>query len=431
MSLLLKNANCLIWDPNAGDFILQPGHLVVEPGGITHCSLDAEPAADQMRDLAERMVTPPLLNAHHHFYSLPARGLAPAEPLRDFGEILSGLWWKLDRNLSLEALRLAARQSLRESIRAGVLTVCDHHSSPAITDVALTTIAQEVEYFSLRGLLCHEVSDRNGEAIRDLQIAENRHFTALQAEHPSLGGMMGLHASFTLSDTTLGLIADTPVHIHLAEAPLDNERSLADYGARACARLAQHGLLRSGTIAAHGNHLTSAEYTLLAEREVTLAHNPHSNFNNAVGTLDLAQALDCGCRVAPGTDGMHSEIAATLKAAFLQCRHVSGSPERGFREIRALFEGMFNLGRHYFDEQPLLRTGGPADLVIWDYAPLTPLTQENIWGHIVYGLLESRPTDVIHEGAYLLQEGRLLFEQDDPVQAQAVFRQVWEDFNRA
>ena len=432
MTSLFTNANCLSWDPIKSDFDLHCGHLLLENNCITLLSSQSPlPAADITRDLGYRLVTPPLVNGHHHFYSLPARGLQPTGSMNDFPEILVNLWWKLDRSLSHEAIRLAARQSIRESIRHGVLTIFDHHASPAVTTDALTTIAQEMERFRVRGVLCHEISDRNGEAIRNQQLEENRNFISAHADHTTLRGVMGLHASFTIADNTLATIAGTPVHIHLAEDPVDDMRSLELYGNSACQRLDSNGLLRSGTIVAHGNHLRSDELELLATSGTILVHNPHSNMNNAVGTLDLSCALEQGCIVAPGTDGMHSNITATLKDAFLLTRHGSGSPTRGFPETRSLFTGMFKQGGLYFKDLPLLRTGDTADLVIWDYLPLTPLTQDNIWGHIIYGLLDSTPTDVIHDGEYLYEQGRLLVEHDDPLESQELFRSIWEEYKRA
>ena len=177
MSLLLRNANSLSWDMSIGDFTLHTGHILLENNCITHIPAGAPvPDADTEHDLHHRLVTAPLVNCHHHFYSLPARGLVPEGDLNDFSAILEQLWWKLDRALSLDAIRLSARQSLRESIRQGVLTLFDHHSSPNETTAALSTIATEVERLRLRAVLCHELSDRNGEEICAKQLSENRHF---------------------------------------------------------------------------------------------------------------------------------------------------------------------------------------------------------------------------------------------------------------
>ncbi len=432
MSLLLRNANSLIWDIPAGDFILRTGHLLLENNCITHIPAgNPVPAADVEQDLHQRLVTAPLVNCHHHFYSLPARGLVPTGNLNDFSSILEQLWWKLDRSLNHDAIRLAARQSLLESIQQGVLTVFDHHSSPGETTTALTTTGAEVERMGIRAVLCHEVSDRNGEVVCEKQLSENRRFIAANARSEHLKGVMGLHASFTVTDATLKSVADEPVHIHLAEDPVDNRLSLERYGHTACNRLSVNSLLRPGSILAHGNHLKDAELKLLAESGSILVHNPHSNMNNAVGTLDLTRAVAHGCSIAPGTDGMHSSITSTLKQAFLLSRHGSSDPTVGFAEVRALVDGMFQLGKHYFPELPLLNDGDSADLIVWDYRPLTPLRQENLWGHLIYRLLESKPQHVVAGGEFLLRDGNLLIESDDPEQAQMVMNEIWERFYRA
>ncbi|MBC8477951.1 amidohydrolase family protein, partial [bacterium] len=277
MTTLLTNANCLTWDESGSDFVLHQGHLLLEESGVTLLQAgEPLPAADNLLDLRQRLVTSPLINCHHHFYSLPARGLVPAGPLSSFSDILEQLWWKLDSTLTLEAIRLAARQSIRESIRQGVLTVFDHHSSPSVTTGALSTIGTELDRFGLRGVLCHEVSDRNGEVVRNQQLAENLAFISDHLTHPSVRGMMGLHASFTLADTTLAKVAGAAIHIHLAEDLLDDQQSRELYGRSACQRLAEYDLLQRSSLLAHGNHLSGAALALLADSQSWLVPNPRS-----------------------------------------------------------------------------------------------------------------------------------------------------------
>jgi cytosine/adenosine deaminase-related metal-dependent hydrolase len=431
MSLLLRNANSLSWDQSAEDFALHTGHLLLDNNCITHIPAgDQVPTADNELDLGHRLVTAPLVNCHHHFYSLPARGLVPEGTTNDFSAVLENLWWKLDRALTLEAIRLAARQSTLESIQQGVLTIFDHHASPEVTEAALSSIGTEVERYGLRAVLCHEISDRNGAEVCEKQFSENRNFIASCQQSRQLKGIMGLHASFTVSDATLASVAGERIHIHLAEDPVDNELSQKLYGDSACNRLSVNGLLQPGSILAHGNHLSESELNSVAESGSTLVHNPHSNMNNGVGTLDLTQAITQGCRIAPGTDGMHSSIASTLKQAFLLLRHTHRDPTIGFAAVQALVKGMFQLGRQFFPRLPLLQAGDSADLVVWDYQPLTPLRQENLWGHFIYGLLESKPKHVVANGDFLLKDGDLILDDVSTEHAQAVMSETWENFYR-
>ena len=76
------------------------------------------PAAEPV-DAGGGMIAPGLINLHHHFYSALARGLAPASPPLDFGQVLDRLWWRLDRALTPETVRLSALLGAADSIRWG------------------------------------------------------------------------------------------------------------------------------------------------------------------------------------------------------------------------------------------------------------------------------------------------------------------------
>ncbi|MBU0691909.1 amidohydrolase family protein, partial [bacterium] len=88
----------------------------------------AEAARRQFKDakrvnLPESIMLPGLINSHHHAYSALARGIPVTEALPDFPAILAGLWWKLDRALDEESIRLSALLTARDSIRFGCTTI--------------------------------------------------------------------------------------------------------------------------------------------------------------------------------------------------------------------------------------------------------------------------------------------------------------------
>ena len=76
------------------------------------------------------LIMPGMVNLHHHFYSALARGLDPGVELKGFSEVLEGLWWRLDRALTPDAVRISARLTVADCIRWGCTTVFDHHASP-------------------------------------------------------------------------------------------------------------------------------------------------------------------------------------------------------------------------------------------------------------------------------------------------------------
>lgn len=191
---------------------------------------------DRVIDAGGRPVLPGLINAHHHLYSTFARGFTPpGEPARNFEEILSRLWWKLDRALDEEDVYYSSLLVLMEAARAGCTTVIDHHASPSCVDGSLDQVERAFRDVGLSGCLCYEVSDRNrqGEGIE-----ENERYIrqCRDAGDGQMAALFGLHALMTLGDKTLERCADiahgldTGFHVHAAEDAADVRFVREHYG---------------------------------------------------------------------------------------------------------------------------------------------------------------------------------------------------------
>ncbi len=365
-------------------------------------------------DAQGKVVTVPLINFHDHFYSRLAKGLPIAGPMDNFVNILKTLWWKLDRLLDTEMVKACARVGAMDSIKQGVTYIFDHHASPEATPGSLPAIAEVLREFNLRGTVCFETSDRNGEVLRNQALQENLNFLSHYSDN-HIKGMIGLHAPFTLHDETLRQAADIQqktgagIHIHVAEDAYDVQDSLENYGFPPVERLRQFGLLSPNSILVHGVHLTEKDYSVLRQSGAALAYNPDSNLNNAVGIPSYRHVPD-SIPVLVGTDGMHANIARSHKQLFLLYRHQGNSFDEAFNWFVKIYRDEQTFVRQYFPDFPALQVGDRADLVIWDYVPPTPFHSDNFWGHYIYGILESPAHTVIQEGRILLQSGKLLVE---------------------
>jgi cytosine/adenosine deaminase-related metal-dependent hydrolase len=249
------------------------------------------------------------VNAHTHLYS----GLAPFMPRfeatqRSFLEILQTFWWRLDRALDETSLRAAARFYVAEARRLGTTVLIDHHESPNMIEGSLDILADVCEELGMRALLCYGATERNGgrdEARRGL--AECRRFIETN-RRPLIRGAVGLHAAFTVSDETMeeaGQLCrelDVPLHVHVAEDPIDSD---------GFARLVANQAIVPGSILAHAVHLRHDEVQLANQLGCWFVHNPRSNRANGVG---YAYTLRAASRVALGTDGFPSDIAAEAAA---------------------------------------------------------------------------------------------------------------------
>jgi putative selenium metabolism protein SsnA len=363
-------------------------------------------AGEEALDLSGALVLPGLVNAHTHLYSALARGMpGPRVPPRTFAEVLERVWWRLDRALDAESVYLSGLVGAIEAALSGTTLLIDHHSSPSFIRGSLDALRQATEEVGLRSALCYEVTDRNGAEGRDLGLAENEAFQAVQS--PLTRAMIGGHASFTLSPDSLDRLRDlgqrtgAAFHVHAAEDTIDLLDCRTRYGVGLLQRLDAHGLLMARTLLAHCVHLTETEVAEAHARGCWIAHNPRSNMNNAVGYAPTA-ALK---RAALGTDGMDGDMLAETRAAYLKMRDTGRTDAMpaalellagGHRLAAALFGLPFGK----------LDGGAPADLVVLDYAPPTPLHGDNLGGHLLFGMDRSHVRSVMVAGRWVVRDRR-------------------------
>ncbi len=396
------------------------GNLIIRDGKIA--GFEAKKFSDYLQsdkktspdnyDAKGNVVTTPLVNFHEHFYSRLAKGFSPKGPMSDFYEILHNLWWKLDRALNLEMVKASAELGTIEAIKNGVTYIFDHHSSPNNIRHSLNTIAETIKNNGVRGTLCFETSDRNGYRTAEKSLVENKEFFLETETDSEIRAMMGLHASFTLSDDTLAeasrFVTDygAGIHIHLCEDATDRSLSKEITNAYPVKRLEQYKLLNVKSILAHGIYLTKKDYETIDRYGSAIAYNPDSNLNNSVGIPRFASAPE-SIPILMGTDGMHANPGKSLKNIFLLMRAEGYSFDEAFRLIRKKYFDQITFVRRYFPDYPSLNIGDRADFVVWDYTPPAPINKDNFWGHYIYGILERSPVTVVQNGNFLLKEKKL------------------------
>ena len=250
--------------------------------------------------------------AHTHLYSGLARyGMPAAEPPPEtFLQILQRVWWRLDRALDEASLAAAARDYVARALLAGVTTLVDHHESPNLIEDSLPVLADACADLGVRTLLCYGATERNfgrEEGRRGLEACRR------VAASPLMRGLVGLHASFTVSDETIreaGALArelGTVVHVHVAEDRADVDDARRRGFAGPLERLMALEALPPGSILAHGVHLSADEVRSGAAAGAWFVHNPRSNEGNRVG---YAATLSATKRVALGADGWDPDMAA-------------------------------------------------------------------------------------------------------------------------
>ncbi len=403
--MLIRGAVAATLDPP----LVEAADLRVHDGRIVERGIGLAPGdGEEVMEAAGRLALPGLVNGHTHLYSVLARGMPwPTPAPRTFVEILEKVWWRLDRALDLEAVRLSGMVGAVEAALSGTTLLVDHHSSPSFIEGSLGTLAGAIEEVGLRSVLCYEVTDRNGPEGRDDGLAENIRF----ARAPRSGltrAMIGGHASFTLTEESLGrlglAVAETGCgcHIHVAEDLADVHDCKERYGETLPQRLGRHRVLGARTLMAHCVHLAADELDFAHASGAWTAHNPRSNMNNHVGHAPVAALR----RSALGTDGIDQDVLAEARAAYLKMRD-AGRDDAMEATLR-LLSGGHRLAAALFG-RPFgkLDAGGPADLVLFDYRPPTPLHSGNLAGHLLFGLDRSHVGSVMVEGRWVVRERRL------------------------
>ncbi len=387
------------------------------------------------------IIMPGLINAHTHIYSGLARGLAiEGNHPTNFLEVLEGMWWAIDRHLTLDGTRACAYATILDCIRDGVTTIFDHHASFCEIPGSLFAIRDVAKELGMRACLCYEVSERDGEEKCRQSIEENAEFArwAAKEDDDMIRAMFGGHALFTISDSTFAKMVEandglTGFHIHVAEGMNDVYDSLRNYGCRPVNRLLNNGILGPKTLLGHCIHVNPAEMDIIRETGTMVVNNPESNMGNAVGCSPVLQMMRKGILVGMGTDAYTHDMLESLKVFLIIQRHNACLPDVAFGEgMQMLFANNREIAAKYF-RKPLgiLREGAAADVIVMDYRPFTPFSDENVDGHMLFGMMGKNVRTTIINGRVLYKDREFVGIDEEAVNAWTMeqSKKLWGDLN--
>ncbi|MBN1231267.1 MAG: putative aminohydrolase SsnA [Anaerolineales bacterium] len=432
--LLIQNANVVTW--NDENQIIENSAVLVEEGKIKDIGdpkgMDLSKDYESL-DASGQYLLPGNICAHTHFYGAYSRGLAiPGSAPEAFPQILSKLWWSLDKALDEDSVRASTLIHLVDAVKHGTTTVFDHHASPNFISGSLDVIADAVAQSGLRASLCYEVTDRDGLEKSREGRDENLRFIDRIHQGDNAGGLLsatfGLHASLTISENTLKQVRNflpdgMGVHVHVAEHEVDEYDSLEKTGKRVIERLYQHNLLGEDSIIVHAVHISALEMQLLRETKTWVTHQPRSNMNNAVGLPRVEEMLEMGIPVVLGNDGFSQTHWEEMKTAYLVHKLWHRDPRRmnGMDVIQMAVKNNADMASHFFGQHiGKIEVGASADLILVDYHPPTPLTSGNLPWHILFGFNESMVTGTIVAGKVLMNDRELLTLDEEKIMTEAL-----------
>ena len=366
----------------------------------------AYPEAQRV-DAKGGVIMPAFINVHSHIYSALARGLSiKGFNPTNFYEILDGMWWAIDRNLTLEGTRASAYTTIIDGIKTGCTTIFDHHASYKAISGSLFEIEKVAKELGIRACLCYEVSERDGEKKCDEAIEENANFITHCEKDPDpmIAAMFGGHALFTISDRTFEKMQKanngrTGYHIHVSEGLNDVYDSALNYGTRSVNRLLNNGILGEKTMLGHCIHVNSGEMDIIRDTKTMVCNNAESNMGNAVGALKVSLIIQ---------------------------RHNACMPNVAWGEVtKMLFENNAKIASKYFpDKLGKLKEGYAADIIVMDYKPFSPFSGDNIDGHMIFGMTGRQCEFTMCAGRILMQDRKLVGIDEEAINAHTMEESV-------
>ncbi len=404
MSIYLKNATFINWNT----FEFTKANIKVDEGDegkIFILPVNSKiPEGNAIIDCNGKYVTKAFANGHHHVYSALAVGMpAPKNNPANFVEILKYVWWKLDKCLDHEMIRISALITAMECAKNGVTFVIDHHSSPGAISGSLETIACAFDDVGISHLLCYEISDRDG-ATKAKQALEE---TSNYLQHRQ--GLVGLHASFTVGDSTFKKAVNltdkykTGIHIHVAEDKYDQEHCSQQHQKTVIERIKMlGGLANPKSILVHCLHLNDTERRTIDASGTWVAQNTESNLNNRVGFFN---SVGLGENIMLGTDGMHSDMLRAAKASYFNGLNFDKI------DLPGIYSRFRNVQRYVIQNN--FKGNAENNLVILDYNPPTEFNAGNFLSHFIYGIESRHIQHVISNGKLIVKDRKMTMLDED------------------
>ncbi len=354
------------------------GWLRIEDGFVAE--LGAGEAPGPAEDLGGAVVTPGLVNTHHHLYQTLTRARAQDADLFTWLRTLYPVWARIDD----EMLFAAARTGLAELALSGCTTVFDHHyvfprGVSGLIEAELAAASElGVRIVASRGSMDLGVSDGGlppdnlVEQIDDV-LADTERLAALAdgamvqiavAPCSPFSVTTRLMEESAAAARRLGLV----LHTHLAETVEEGAYCRELFGCTPVEYLERVGWLEGDVWCAHCIHLSPAEIERFGRHGVGVAHCPTSNLRLGAGIAPVRELLDAGVRVGLGADGSASNERSDLffeaKQSLLQARGRGGAGAMSAREALRLATrgGASVLGRA---DIGTLEPGRRADVAIW------------------------------------------------------------------
>ncbi len=387
--------------------------LGVKDGKITYLGDTPAEGAVRVIDGTNKVLMPGLVNTHTHIPMVLMRGMSDDTDLQDW--LFNHIFPTEDR-LDHGIVRAGTELALCEFLANGITSFsdsyffCDAIAEAAYRSGIKANIARSVTNFDKEIDFAEFYGTK--EAVELYQKWHN-------ADNGRIKIDASIHAEYTSSQSlwnSLGAYArenNMVMQLHLSETEKEHRECVEKYGKTPARVFYDAGVFDAKTVAAHCVHVTDEDMDILAEKGVSVAHNPVSNLKLASGVARVPLMLQKGINVSLGTDGVASNNNADLfeEIKLCACLHkgVSGDP----RAINAAQTLRFAtragaLAQDRAEECGKIALGLDADLILLDFdrPHLTPC--HNVTSNLVYSARGSDVCMTMVRGKVLYENGAFL-----------------------
>lgn len=443
--------NVTIATVDTADTEIPSGHVVIEGNRIATVGPGAAPApspgtAERRVNATGHLVTPGLVNTHHHFFQWLTRGLAQDAILFDWLTTLYPIWSHIDE----DSVYAGARGSITSLLLSGCTTASDHqYLFPRDGGDLLSAEIRAARELGLRLHASRGSMDRGQSdgglppdfAVEDIDTVLAASTRAVEVHHdPSPDSMVRIVIApcspFTVTtdllreSASLGRSLGVRLHTHGSETVEEEEHCFEQFGMRPTEYLDSVGWLGADVWMAHCIHLSDGDIARFAATGTGVAHCPSSNARLGAGIARVPEMLSAGIRVGLGVDGAASNenggLGTELRAAMLFARARSGPTAMTVRQALRLgtMGGAEVLGRA--DDLGSVEVGKLADLAVWKVDGVEHSNIDDKVAALVMGALPPLAM-LLADGRVVIEDGQLqtadaeLISREATTQARRLF----------
>lgn len=298
-------------------------NILIRDGRFADIDAPAETPADKVVDASGLAILPALYNTHNHAAMTLMRGYADDMPLEKW---LQEYVWPFEDKLTAADIRRGSDIAVSEMLSSGSVFFSDMYFE-------IDETVKAVEESGMRAAIGITVMENHSKSVEEQKMQYVRDWKDPTGGRIQL--VMAPHSVYTVGPDKLKRSAEFArknglrLHIHVAETRTEVENCIRDHGTTPVRYLESLGFLGPDVIAAHCVHVDAEEWKILARRGVTVAHCPCSNMKLGSGRFPYELAIESGCRITLGTDGVSSnnnlDLREEMKFAALLAK-VAGDP---------------------------------------------------------------------------------------------------------